>query len=315
MNFRNVKLFFIILLTAVNLLLLFGFLGSSKRGAYVDEDTLSGITSVLSENGIAVEDQTIPREIYRSSIIEIPFDSGYYERVARAVSACEKESINIMPEGGIRLIMENGDNFNLNSRFGFELSRADASLLSASECEAMLASRESLAAAGLSPASLSSTEKKQLSKLLYPEGTGYTGSEFSFTVSSSYEGNGYKLAVCDQTIEEVNIRSHRMYVELKDSQVVRACGTWFYPETTEKYSYELYDQLSVLFEEIGHKKSRDQLSNSTDGESYKITDMNFTYCIYWNSRQDGLYFIPAWEIITDSNETRVYNAINCDLYE
>ncbi|MBO7148475.1 MAG: hypothetical protein J6V93_01325 [Clostridia bacterium] len=313
MNFKNVKIFFIILLTAVNLLLLFGLLYSGNANARIDEETVSNITSILSENGISANNQTIPREVYSSGIIEIPFDSGYYERVASAVSACERESINIMPDNNIRLIMTNGDSYNLNSRFGFEFSLSDTQTLSASEYKAMLLSEESIKAADLSPASLSSKEKKLVTKLLYPEKLNYTDSEFSFNISSVYAGNGYKLAVCDQTIEGAGIHSHRMYVEIKDSQITRASGTWFFPEITEKYSYELYDQLSVLFEEIDRKKLREQTGNTVD--AYTITDMNFTYCIYWNSRQDGLYFIPAWKIATDSGETRVYNAVNCELYE
>jgi regulatory protein YycI of two-component signal transduction system YycFG len=312
-NFKNVKIYFITLLTAVNLLLLFGLLYSNNASKHIDEYTVSNITSVLSENGISVDNQTIPREVHSSSIIEIPFDSGYYERVASAVSTCVRESINIMPDNSIRLIMTNGDNYNLNSRFGFEFSLSDTSPVSASEYKAMLLSEESIKATGLSPASLSSKEKKLISRLLYPEKLNYTDSQFSFNVSSVYAGNDYKLAVCDQTIEGSGIRAHRMYIEIKDSQITRASGTWFFPEVTEKYSYELYDQLSVLFEEIDHKKSREQASNT--GDTYTITDMDFTYCIYWNSRQDGLYFIPAWEITTDKSETRVYNAVNCELYE
>ncbi len=315
MNFKNVKIFFIILLVAVNIYLLYGYTSNGTRSTHVDEETVSNLTQILGENGIHIDQSTILRDLSGAEIIEAPFDSGYYELVASALSLSEKESVNIMPDNSLRIIMKNGDSFMLDRRFYLEYSSKDISPASRFELEDMIANEENRLAGGYTQSSLSSTEKKLIASLLEPDSITESGSCFSYNVSGVYSNNVSKLVVCDQTIDGITVHSHRMYVELADGRITRAAGTWFFAGETEAYSSELYSQPSVLFEELDYKLELSNSATQALPDTYSITDMDLTYCIYWNSRQDGLFFIPAWRLSTNTGQVRVYNAVSCELYE
>ena len=314
MNFKNVKIFFIILLLAVNIFLLVNYISSDRKSSHIDAQTITNIVKLLDSNGITIGRDTIPDEHFTSHIIEAEFDSGYYERVAQAVSLSEKESVNIMPDSSLKIIMKNGDQFSLDRKFGVEYVSDGLTAITAAEFAQMFSSKESAESLGFAVSILTGKEKKAIKAFLAPEELTQKDSAFSYTVSSIYSNAETKLAVCKQLIEGTEIRDHVMYVELKDGKVSRAAGMWFYIQSSEIYSADIYDQLSVLCEELDYKNSRFFFFFPLSS-SYSITDMSFTYCIYWNTRQDGLYFIPAWKIVTDNGETRFYNAVNCELYE
>lgn len=314
MNFKNVKIFFIILLLAVNIFLLVNFVSSDRKSSHIDAQTITNIVKILESNGISIGRETIPDEHFTSDIIEAEFDSGYYERVAAAVSLSEKESVNIMPDSSLKIIMKNGDQFSLDLKFRVEYVSDGLSMITAAEFAEMFSSKDTAESLGFAGSSLTGNEKKAVKAFLAPQELFQADSAFSYTVSSIYANGETKLAVCRQTIDGTEIRDHVMYIELKDGRVSRAAGMWFYIHSFKTYSADVYDQLSVLFEELDYKNS--QLSDTDPmNSSYAITDMSFTYCIYWNTQQDGLFFIPAWKIATDNGETRFYNAVNCKLYE
>ncbi|MBQ7821795.1 MAG: hypothetical protein IJ391_05885 [Clostridia bacterium] len=312
MNFRNVKIFFIVLLVAVNIFLLFSYMSSDIRSSHIDDETINNITQVLSSHGVTVNTQTIPRESYRADIIEASFDAGYYERVAQAVSMSEKESVNIMPDNSLRIIMKNGDSFTLDRRFGFEFVSESMTPMSISEFAAIFSAEENAFGLGFAKTSLTSDEKKLVNALLAPESMTNADSPFAYKLTAVYSNDSAKVVVCDQTVDGTNVHEHTMYIEITNGSISRAAGIWFFAESMERYSSNLYDQLSVLFAELDHKNS---IPAENAVSEYSITDMGFTYCIYWNTRQDGLFLIPAWEIVTDRDETRIYNAVNCELYE
>ncbi len=320
MNFRNIKIFFILLLLLINTYLLYNFVASDKNSMKIDSSTLNDIVSILQNNGISVDPAIIPTTYPDADIIESDFDAKYYDNLASAISLSERASINIMPDNSFRLVMRNDNLFYLNRRFGFEFSAQESTYEQAEVLEELYLSNEYY------PADLTRDEKKLIESFLYPEAIAESHAPFSYEILNTYSDSKSKIALVSQTIDNVYIREHNMYIELENGKINRASGTWFFPQNSENYSADLYDQLSVLFAELDYNKNStptqansDTLDtdNSSDeiSNKYSITDIDFTYCIYWNSAQDGLFFIPAWKLSTDAGETRYYNAVNCKLYE
>lgn len=310
MNFKNVKLFFIMILVAVNAYLLFGLAVSDKEHAQIDETTLNDLVDLLDTNGIELDKELIPREKLYSDIIKTDFDADYYERVAGDISVSEKESVNILPDNSIRLIMKNGDQFLLDRRFGFSFVSERRTQITADEFARLIASVKGSDMLGLTRSTLNKDEQKLVHDFLYPSSKAQTDDVFSFEASTVLQNGSSKILVCEQTVDGIAVSGHTMYLELEQTAVTRAAGTWFFPQNSEAYSYDLYDLPSILFKELEYKND----SNETC-DDYEIEELYFTYCIYWNTRQDALFFIPAWKLVTKDGETRLYNAVNCELYE
>lgn len=313
MNFRNIKIFFILLLLLINTYLLYNYFSFDKNSSRIDTETIQNVVSLLESNNIIISPQTIPSSYPDADIIESEFDSKYYENLTTAISLAERESINIMPDNSIRMIMRNGDLFNLNRRFGFEFI-SKSSHTQDSLIPDMISSQASSA-----DASITKEEKKLIDSFVYPDTISEQHAPFSYEVGNIYTVDSRKIVFLFQTIDGIYIRDHSMCIELESSKVTRALGTWFFPKSSEEYSYDLYDQLSVLFEELDLKNTQADSESDNAGElisnKYTINEMSFSYCIYWSSAQDSLFFIPAWKIAADTGEVRYYNAVNCELYE
>ena len=97
---------------------------------------------------------------------------------------------------------------------------------------------------------------------------------------------------------------------MDNNKILCATGKWFYPEKYTSYSYDLYDQLTILFKELEYKKGA-----YPDNKGYAITNIESAYCLYWKTGQDGFFLVPMWKITTDEPDIRYYNAVNCSLYE
>ena len=312
MNFKNIKIFFILLLFLINTYLLYNYISFDKNSLRIDAETIQNVVSLLESNNIIISPQTIPTSYPDADIIESEFDSKYYENLTTAISLSERESINIMPDNSIRIIMRNGDLFNLNRRFGFEFISKSSNIQDSLIPDIILSQSSA-------DSSITKEEQKLIDNFVYPDTISEQHAPFSYEIGDIYTDDSRKIVFLFQTIDGIYIRDHSMCIELESSKVTRALGTWFFPKISEKYSYDLYDQLSVLFKELELKNY--QYDNGEDNtaelisNAYTINEMSFSYCIYWSSTQDRLFFIPAWKIAADTGEVRYYNAVNCELYE
>ena len=319
MNFKSIKIFLILLLLAINVFLLYNYISYEKSSAKIEPETVEEVVSILDNNGIGLDGALIPLNYPQADIIESGFDSTYYESLASAISFSERESVNIMPDNSLRLIMKNGDCLVLNRRFEFDFTTKEKQSENYSKELVTLINSSSFF-----DTELTNAEKKIIDNFVYPKAFGESVSAFSYQINAVRSDNNVKIIKLSQTIDNIYIREHTMFVELCTDKISRAYGTWFFPQNSERYSSELYDQMSVLFAELDYKKS---LINADNGDSdasdvqndasdgYEITGLDFNYCIYWNASQDGIFFIPSWKISTSTNETRYYNAVNCQLYE
>lgn len=206
--------------------------------------------------------------------------------------------------------MKNGDQFLLDRKFGFSFVSEGKTQITADEFARLVASVKSSDMLGLTRSTLNNDEQKLVRDFLYPSDKAQADKIFSFEANTVLQNGNSKILVCEQTVDGIAVSGHTMYLELESTSVTHAAGTWFFPKNSETYSYDLYDLPSILFKELEHKND-----SSEAYDRYEIKELSFTYCIYWNTRQDGLFFIPAWKLVTKDGETRLYNAVNCELYE
>lgn len=319
-NFKNVKIYFLIILAAANIFLLVNYFAAGVQNDKLDANAISDTVSVLMKNMIGINTDTVPDEYQSGEIIECTFDSGYYERIAALIGGSERESVNILPDNSIRVTLTDGDCFILDSSFRIDYTAAGNEYTGLAEIRDIF-SENGLKTDVLKEAGLSEGLKKAAKGLLVPENQRDTAPFFSYKTVGAYSYKDSTVAVFTQTLNGKEIRDHVMYVEFADGKAVRAVGKWFYPESALTYSSEVYDQLSVLFKELEYKNNvygtADLNIFTLDSARlcYSITDMDTAYCVYWKTGQDGVFFIPAWKISTDEPGIRYYNAVSCELYE
>lgn len=301
MNWTNLKTYLIILLAGINIFLAASYINSMNKSAYFDSSTVTNTVEFLDKQGINVDKDTVPTRIYNSNIIECVYDEDYYESVASAISASEKESINILPDNSIRITTVSGSLFTFDSAFGFSYNG------SASVADDGLLTLEYTPSDDKQQA-LSKQQHKVLSSFLYPE---YQNNKtFSYSIKSvAQKSNGNIYALVLQEIDGIQVHEHTVSVEFDTDGIVSALGKWFFPTGSESYSYRLYDQLSVLVKEAQLHKADESVA-----EAYTVTAINHVYTTYWSASKDYVYFIPSWSVSTDKQDQRVYNAISCELY-
>ncbi len=306
MNFKSIKIYLLIILIAANIFLLINLYNTSVKEDKLDETAVNDTVQILAQNGITVDKSTIPEYTFKADVFECSFDSDYYESIPEQLTGEKRESVNILPNNNIKVTLKVGDYFVFNNSFGVDFTKNGYDVKREDEFNDFLSDD----AHSLRELKITTADDNEIkcADFLLSHSLDKSNSAFSYKFEQAFDFNGAKILQFCQTINNIKIKDHIMYVEIKDKIPVRAKGKWFYPKDSSSYPSKLYQQFSVLFEELEYKKN-------TDSAPYGITNIDTAYCIYWKSSQDGLYFIPTWELTTDAGENRFYNAINCELYK
>lgn len=318
MNFKSIKIYFLVILIAANLFLIFNLYINSRNDGRLEREVIEDTVLILSENRIGITSDIIPEAVISADIIECAFDTGYYERVAELIGKEKKESVNILPDSSVRVTLKSGDSFVFDSNFKTDYTSSAYDTSKDSDlADFMSDSAEALRK--LKRTTLTDSEKRAAEFLITPKNEDEALKGFSYEFDAAYNFDGGKLAVFTQTLNGLAIRDHVMHVVIKNGEALRATGKWFYPLELVSYSSELYDQLSLLFKELQYKNNtygKDIVDESNKNTYvYNIEKIDMAYCIYWKTGQDALFFIPTWKITTDEPAVRYYNALNCELYE
>lgn len=309
MNFKNIKIYFIVLLVAANLFLLVNLFIGGRQENSLDADTIKETVLILNENQIEINNGTVPTESIDPFIYECAFDNGYFERIAKKISGNERESVNILPDNSLKITLTGGESFVLDNNFKVEymspLGSADILTDITDIFEETPIYTKVLQSTDISDESI-----RAANAFLVPEDDDKQSTVFSASAAASYKYKDKTIAVFVQTVDGYELREHIMYLVMDSDKILCATGKWFYPEKYTSYSYDLYDQLTVLFKELEYKKN-----TYTDDTGYTITEVENAYCLYWKTSQDGFFLVPMWKITTDEPSIRYYNAVNCSLYE
>lgn len=309
MNFKNIKIYFIVLLVAANLFLLVNLFMRGRQENKLDANTIKDTVLILSDNKIEIANGTVPSESIDPFIYECAFDNGYFERIAEKISGNERESVNILPDNSLKITLNSGESFVLDNNFCIEYMSTQSSSDILADISDIF-EKTPVYTTVLQTAELSDESKSAANAFLVPDITDKQSSVFSAKVTTSYKYKDKIVAVFTQTVDGYELREHIMYLVMDNNKILCATGKWFYPEKYTSYSYDLYDQLTILFKELEYKKGA-----YPDNKGYAITNIESAYCLYWKTGQDGFFLVPMWKITTDEPDIRYYNAVNCSLYE
>ena len=306
MNWKSVKIYLIFILAAVNIYLAASYISSQSRNMRLDSEAVANTVSFLQKNGVSIEKNVIPEQLYNSNIVETPYEENYYENIATVLSDSEKESVNILPDNSIRIMMQNGSVFTFDSKFGFSFYNSD-------RIDEIDKTPALFSAATFTEQQPTKEQLRVLKRFLYPYDKS-TSKIFDIEITSAQsDTDGYLYISCVQTVYNTPVNNNTVMIKMADNEITDAEGTWYFPSGVSVYTYEQYDQLSILFKDAGSNKLSGNISGNEN--EHKINALDYIYCIYWNATRDKIYFIPAWRITYDGGDSRIYNAVNCELYE
>lgn len=324
MNWKNVKIYLIIVLLLLDIFLAVNILILGNGKSRLEKDSIENTVGILGEGGILIDPSLIPDELESLKIIESSFSGIGYETVAEKISDSVKESVNVLPDGTIRIYTADGSSFSFGSGFGFSYSApndsARAIISPIATCDLTSANADNaevfdapsnVADAEVSAESLSK-EETELAASFLNKLTFAGVSSFSYRYDYRSTENDKTYICCVQTADGIDITDNRLILTLADGKIVSADGAWFFADNSSAYSSELYDQLSILLKELQTKLA---LGSDNAESVYNITSLERVYCPYFNSDRSAVYFLPGFKITTDEPAVRIYDAVNCELFE
>ncbi len=128
---------------------------------------------------------------------------------------------------------------------------------------------------------------------------------------------------CVQKLEGLEIYPCEVVCVIFNDEIIYAQGIIIFYNIGSSYHTELYDQISVLFNEKAYiEQQRNELAAkerdsdisdaalSEGAEIQNITDLKCVYNISWNTERSKYYLIPSWYIEYNGNIAKIRNAVN-----
>lgn len=166
-------------------------------------------------------------------------------------------------------------------------------------------------------------EKKFSAAIEYKKSSDFEKINIDVKINKIYfnaEDNLYTVTFA-QLIDGLEIYSCNAVCVISEGTMVYARGNLILTEADVNYNTELYDQISILFNEkvyIEQQKADEYNTVSQDSipatDKYEITCFKSVYCINWNEDRSNFYLIPAWYIEYNGSEIRIRNAVNGNIY-
>ena len=119
MNWGSVKNLLIAMLVVANLFLLYNISVQNRRQSYMDETEVKNAIKLLADSGLEIDPSHVPLRRFDADIYESMYGDNYFDKVSETLSGSKRESRNILPDGGMRIIVENGESFEFDGGFGF----------------------------------------------------------------------------------------------------------------------------------------------------------------------------------------------------
>ena len=296
MNWKNIKIFMLVLLVAVNIFLAAMVIKQSGMQVY-DSNTLKNITELLSQSGISADRSFLTKKTQETSVYSCEIHMTYASNVANMIMG-EYEDIFMTPQGFSFFgknneVLKTGKSFEIYYDIGINtLTLKNKLELDKSEKRAL---------------------KETLSSLLL--GKSLENSGYGIKLNEAGSADGFTYAIITQTVNDITVSNHTMKCILKDKQIVYLCGRWSFLPINENFSAHLLDSVNILFIEKSELDA--QKLQNTDDEKIKdisLTVENMEQCYISHLSDDGtkLYFIPSWHIEWKENnaDDTYYDAIN-----
>jgi hypothetical protein len=313
MNWGSVKNLLIAMLVVANLFLLYNISVQNRRKGYLDESQVIDAVELLAERGLTIDLKRVPLQKFNADIYESLYGDDYYDKVSETLSDSKRESRNILPDGGMRIVCENGESFEFYVGFGFIYRKNNN--ISSTAYTGITAENF-----GESSEFYEQLGKNRLNKLANKAGEFLNSCRSDETNLSIRANGGFYIESEDcyyifvsQLINGIPIYGHDVICIFNEDTLVGAYGRWYFSGINTSYKNELYDQVNILFTDFETLMQRQNstITNETTNDTLpSVTAVSACYVIYWNAEKTALYFIPAWQVDHSDGTTIVYNAAN-----
>lgn len=318
MNWGSVKNLLIAMLVVANMFLIYNISVQNRRKGYIDVSEVRNAILLLSERGLEVDYNCVPLKRFNADIYESLYDDNYFDNVSQTLSGSKRESRNILPNGGMRIVAENGASFEFDNGFGFMYRKNNnmaAPAYTDITAENFGESIELFGELGKTRLSGFARQAGEFLNSCQPDET-----HLSFRADGGFlnEPDGYYYILVSQLLDGIPIYGHGVVCVFSGDLLIAAYGRWYFDGTDTNYNNEMYDQVNILFTDLETLKNRqDSLKGSEEPSDISlpgVTAVTACYAIYWNSEKTALYFIPAWQVHHSDDTTIVYNASNSTEY-
>lgn len=314
MNWTSVKNLLIAILVAANLFLIFNIVRQDRTREYIPEEEIFGAAEILSERGLRVDKTAIPDKKFDIPVYQSPYGEEYYTETAEALCRSEREMLYSLPNGGISITLKNGARMEFDSEFGFSYYTSNVSDTDAYTEITADYFTESSSGTPVSTARLKALDEIAAGLLCTRLSD---ASPFgALTVSAYTESDGFTYLLARQTLDGYEIYSHNAICVFAGDDLIFARGRWYFADSEKNYPTDLYDQVSILFNDLQTLKSMsaDGAETNKNAPLPSIEAVAPRYAAYWNADKSAIYFIPAWQIDHIGGLTIVYNATNAEVY-
>ncbi len=318
MNWNKIVTVMIVLLLLVNV-----YLGYNIYTQYVDtyiisDSEIASIATLMEKNGITIDTSIIPNKRIDGEVIVGEYDTEeYYRNAALALTeAVSRDEYNIyMTDTGVRLAVK--DSAESLMFYDSDLFRITYSAISGADSEYAVVKKIADSYEGSSEGyseknieeaedALNSFIKKSDKKSL-----------FGCSVVSLLENQGYNVCEWNQTADGKSVYSmNGVAVFDGNMNVVYLDGKMIVPSSLERMKAQVCDQINVLFMENAQavKDSEENKDESAIISNRTVVEMEYCLCINWNSSFDSYYLVPAWKIVYDNGEERIWNVLYQNLH-
>lgn len=311
MNWGKVKWVMIAILAAACLLLGWNIYSVSSRRNYIDDQTLTNLTTILETDGIYLAEDAIPRERFTADVLAGELSDDYYQFVYKTLCGDPIYRTYTTPNG-LMIFNEIGDRYHVRKYFGF-------SYHAAGYLSVQLPSYTDLADEHPDKGVDKNMEKQCLAAIesflklqsFMPEETADRFRLVLTGYSSVAEGQGvYASATLE--IDGVPLCTNEAVFLISEGEVLIMEGNWTFLFSTRSERALIYDQVNIL---ISEKKNIDEDRRlGVMSGAVSIRRAEPCYCPYVDEESGTVYFVPGWRIIHEDGRIRIYNGVSNLIY-
>jgi hypothetical protein len=266
---------------------------------YISDDMINNAVALLERDGIIVDASKIDRRIISHGEVKFTeFDKySYYLLAAELLSGSEREELRILPNG-CEITSKNKDVTLFDDSFNISY-KTDADIPDAFE--------------EISKNDIGYVVELLDRYLVAKDGNYYGNSEaeLSYEIkAAAYDSkSGMSRITCSQTLDKMPLGDFELDMYFLDGKLVFCSGTWCFAVPETEYSSQMLDVINILF------KEREYLADIRGREEKTVLRIDRIYAIYQNDDQSGIYYTPAYRIVYEEGESRIYNAVDGNLYQ
>ena len=282
MNWKNIKIFLIILLLAVNIFLVAMLIDRTRLKVY-DKAAIDNISSLLLEGGVTADERFLNLKDTDSKVYICNIKNNYSDSIAKRLMG-EYDEVFATPEGvdffGKDESLRVGEDFSLTySKINFNITEPKSDM-NKKEIDLL---------------------REKLSLIL----------DTDFEVISAKKQNSIEYAVIMQTFDGKSIQNHTLKCFFDGDTLLYLDGIWSFLSIDESFSAHTLDSVNILFIE----KNALELAREKDQNiplNLTVENMSICYCSHISLDGSKLYLMPSWQIQWKENgiNDSFYNAVN-----